>query len=447
MEMNEYKRAKSSIRYEKFDSDNSDYIWENNRTTASYQELKRPGRDTAGSRYYRLGAVCLGILCVLLLTAITVMCVKFKHLATQRDQLQQSYNNLTVEKEGLHTTHENVASEKDELQTSYNKLSTDRDQLQTSYNSMKTERDQLKKEKDGLAIERDQLQTKNTNLTIERDQLQTRYNSMKTERDQLKKEKDGLAIERDQLQTKNTNLTVERDQLQTKNTNLTIEKDQLQTSYTNMTIERDQLQTKNANLTIERDQLQTSYTNMTIERDQLQTKNTNLTIERDQLQTSYSNVTNEKDQLKNEKDGLQNMLTILETYNQQGWLYFGNKVYFFSTEKKSWSESTQFCRESGADLVIINDRKEQEFISKAFGSSEAWIGLTDTVKEGDWKWVDNSTLTTAFWWTGEPNDYGGNEDCAVTGYRGAVSERVSTWADYPCNHPVVGLCEKSLTEF
>uniref|UniRef100_A0A3B4BUD0 C-type lectin domain-containing protein n=1 Tax=Pygocentrus nattereri TaxID=42514 RepID=A0A3B4BUD0_PYGNA len=122
--------------------------------------------------------------------------------------------------------------------------------------------------------------------------------------------------------------------------------------------------------------------------------------------------------------------------------YFHFSFYYISTEKKSWSESRKFCTERGADLVIINSREEQEFISKAFGSSEAWIGLTDTEKEGVWKWVDNSTLTTKFWWTGEPNDYDRNEDCAITGYRGAGSEHLSTWADYPCDHPVVGICEK-----
>ncbi|XP_036420092.1 C-type lectin domain family 17, member A-like [Colossoma macropomum] len=152
---------------------------------------------------------------------------------------------------------------------------------------------------------------------------------------------------------------------------------------------------------------------------------------------------NEMGQLRREKETLQKKLSELE----QGRWSFQNGLYYISTEKKSWSASRQFCRERGADLVIINSREEQEFISKAFGSTAAWIGLTDSHTEGDWKWVDNSALTTEFWFKGEPNDYEGKEDCAVSGYKGAGSERVSTWADYPCYHHeiiFVGICEKSL---
>ncbi|KAL6467104.1 hypothetical protein MHYP_G00249080 [Metynnis hypsauchen] len=69
---------------------------------------------------------------------------------------------------------------------------------------------------------------------------------------------------------------------------------------------------------------------------------------------------------------------------------------------------------------------------------------TDSQTEDVWKWVDNSTLTTKFWFKGEPNDYGGKEDCVISGYKGAGSERVSTWADFPCSHPVVGICEKKM---
>ncbi|XP_072526534.1 uncharacterized protein [Salminus brasiliensis] len=168
---------------------------------------------TAG-RCYKLTAVCLGLLCVLLLTAITLLWIK---LSAERDQLQTRNTNLTLER--------------DQLQSSYTNLTVERDQLQTSYIN--------------LAKERDQLQTRYTSLTKERDQLQTSYTSLTKERDQ--------------------------DQLNTSNTNLAKERDQLQTSYTNLAKERDQLHTSNTNLAKERDQLQTSYTNLAKERDRLQT--------------------------------------------------------------------------------------------------------------------------------------------------------------------------------
>ncbi|KAI4878035.1 hypothetical protein NFI96_028465, partial [Prochilodus magdalenae] len=217
--------------------------------------------------------------------------------------------------------------------------------------------------------------------------------------------------------------------------NLTVERDQLLTSYISLTKDRNQLYTTYTSLTKERDQLQTSYTSLTKERDQLKTSYTNLTKERDQLQTSYTNLTRERDQLMKERDGIQEMLMTL------GWRYFNSSIYYISTEKKSWSESRQYCRERGADLVIINSREEQEFIRKVYGSTEAWIGLTDADTEGVWKWLDGSTLTTQFWWKGEPNDYGG-EDCGITNFRFAGPHNISTWADYPCHHPVVGICEK-----
>ncbi|KAL6455519.1 hypothetical protein MHYP_G00360590 [Metynnis hypsauchen] len=65
-------------------------------------------------------------------------------------------------------------------------------------------------------------------------------------------------------------------------------------------------------------------------------------------------------------------------------------MYYISTESKSWSESRQFYRERGADLAVINNREELEFIVKSMG--KGWIGLTDT--EGTWRWVDGSALTT-----------------------------------------------------
>ncbi|KAK6320842.1 hypothetical protein J4Q44_G00078180 [Coregonus suidteri] len=89
-------------------------------------------------RTFGVAALCLGLLCILLLAGIIGLCVHFtgQHYCDERDQLQTSYNNLT--------------KERDQLQTSYNNLTKERDQLQTSYNNLTKERDQLQRETEML---------------------------------------------------------------------------------------------------------------------------------------------------------------------------------------------------------------------------------------------------------------------------------------------------------
>ncbi|RXN13382.1 CD209 antigen-like protein [Labeo rohita] len=78
-----------------------------------------------------------------------------------------------------------------------------------------------------------------------------------------------------------------------------------------------------------------------------------------------------------------------------GWL-------FMSNEEKSWSDSRQYCKDHGADLVIINSEEKQTFIS-SFTKEKLWIGLSDIQQEGRMKWVDNSPLNRG----SEPEQHGG----------------------------------------
>ncbi|KAK1902354.1 C-type lectin domain family 4 member E [Dissostichus eleginoides] len=66
---------------------------------------------------------------------------------------------------------------------------------------------------------------------------------------------------------------------------------------------------------------------------------------------------------------------------------------FASGSKASWEQSRDNCRARGADLVIVDSKEEQEFISSMKMKEQTWIGLSDREEEGTWKWVDGSPLT------------------------------------------------------
>ncbi|KAM9449645.1 C-type lectin domain family 4 member E-like [Clarias gariepinus] len=182
---------------------------------------------------------------------------------------------------------------------------------------------------------------------------------------------------------------------------------------------------KCTNLNTDKDQFQTSYNNLTIERDQLLISNTILITERDTYARCYDYTLAFKDLIK------------------QGWRFFSSSLYYISTEEKSWTESRQDCRERGADLLIINNAEEWEFIIKQLGSyNQAWVGLTDRDTEGEWKWVDGTKQTsgTRYWHKGEPNDQGNNEDC---GEIRMFSDK-KAWNDLPCSHKIQWICEKNV---
>ncbi|XP_069042690.1 CD209 antigen-like protein E isoform X2 [Lepisosteus oculatus] len=98
------------------------------------------------------------------------------------------------------------------------------------------------------------------------------------------------------------------------------------------------------------------------------------------------------------------------------WRFFWGNCYFFSMENNSnflsWNASAQFCAEHDAELVVIGDRAEMEFIQASmhiFPTVEfLWVGLTDRSSEGSWIWMDGTphehTTLKEVEWNAEDRD-------------------------------------------
>ncbi|XP_059395602.1 C-type lectin domain family 12 member B [Carassius carassius] len=172
-------------------------------------------------------------------------------------------------------------------------------------------------------------------------------------------------------------------------------------------------------------------------------KNKNITDEIEELKKRKSNlasdVTNLSDKnetlfAKNETLHKEMKELWLKISKMDGWKCNQSSLYYVSSEMKNWRESRRDCKERGSDLIIINNKEEQDFVKTDLAGSEFWIGLTEV--ESTWKWVDDSLPITELWASGKPSDSSGNKDCAVN--------LSSGFAEYSCDQKFKWICEKNI---
>ncbi|XP_043090609.1 C-type lectin domain family 4 member C, partial [Puntigrus tetrazona] len=127
------------------------------------------------------------------------------------------------------------------------------------------------------------------------------------------------------------------------------------------------------------------------------------------------------------------------------WVQDRDRFYVFSSDKKDWNSSRRRCQDLGGDLVIINNKEEQNYLAKkihAIGRDALyWIGLTDSRTEGVWLWVDNTKDHLEFWAL-PPDDHKSadnplGEDCVVLNGRTFEAK----WGDVFCLRQERSICE------
>ncbi|XP_030268035.1 CD209 antigen-like protein E [Sparus aurata] len=147
------------------------------------------------------------------------------------------------------------------------------------------------------------------------------------------------------------------------------------------------------------------YISVTLEKDQLQNRYDKLSNNYTKLQETVSDITVNNSQL---QDELQKLKDEIEgKWCPDGWKRFGCSCYFRPNEKRTWTDSRTDCQNKGADLVVINNKDENKFVSELNNKNgESWIGLKTewSTRRGsyEWKWADGSPLTKTFWAARQP---------------------------------------------
>ena len=126
-------------------------------------------------------------------------------------------------------------------------------------------------------------------------------------------------------------------------------------------------------------------------------------------------------------------------------------TYYIHTEPLTWVEGRLFCEQHGGKLAAVRSGVENERILAAAREAAIdagiWLGGSDSVEEGAWRWGDGEQFTSTSspcggaytnWRFGEPNDYPNwkeGEDCAQLSPRDS-----GRWNDVPCNWRAPSVC-------
>ena len=123
-------------------------------------------------------------------------------------------------------------------------------------------------------------------------------------------------------------------------------------------------------------------------------------------------------------------------------------IYQLTPGRQSWQESQEFCQNWGGHLAMHGVRtlenRKKLIQNLSINNILFWIGANDIASEGNWVWMNGERASSSelIWVSGQPNNHGGKQDCAVvSGYPGS---NVGRAFDNPCTDPNQGLCEKQI---
>ncbi|XP_044739230.1 hemolymph lipopolysaccharide-binding protein-like [Chrysoperla carnea] len=134
-----------------------------------------------------------------------------------------------------------------------------------------------------------------------------------------------------------------------------------------------------------------------------------------------------------------------------GYIPFENSFYKYHRVPQTWAKARQICDAEGGYLAIINSEDEANFLIQMMAKypvdvltdvrhkNNVLVGFHDYFEEGEFVTIDGKSLENSgyvYWAPGQPNNYGGNEQCGSLWRKGGLT-------DFPCATSSPFICEIS----
>ncbi|XP_053378990.1 C-type lectin domain family 4 member K-like [Mercenaria mercenaria] len=165
----------------------------------------------------------------------------------------------------------------------------------------------------------------------------------------------------------------------------------------------------------------------------------------DDLRSIHNTLVTVTKDTKDISNKLEKHADIQEVASKTLWHIHKNSFYLVGKEAKNWPEAVGVCKTLGAYLAEVEDSSENDFLTslakttyKNSSGYGAWLGGSDSSKEGIWIWENSKTnITFDNWKTDEPNG-NRNENCLHM-YR-QVNWK---WNDIRCTKEMGYICERN----
>ena len=108
-------------------------------------------------------------------------------------------------------------------------------------------------------------------------------------------------------------------------------------------------------------------------------------------------------------------------------------TYYAGCGKRNFTDALAFCEGFGGTLAILTDGLNLN-LSAVRSCKKTWIGLTDYIGEGQFRWVNSHVLEWTNWCDDEPDD-NPNEHCV------AADCIEGCWRDYRCDKKHKFICQ------